>query len=266
VNVNTLVKGFPSMEVGANKEVSFKPIGGSPVAPIVDGYVILDEPNALFAAGKESPVPLVIGHTRDEMSLFLSSTPMPKTAAEFQHRVSDSFGAAGSEIATLFPSQDAKEIKNGCIALSTDVAWGLPTRTIARLHAHNGYPTYRYVFSRGTKQFPLTLLGAHHGCELAYVFGFSPEAKPDDAEKKTVDVVQHYWLNFAANGDPNGNGLPKWPKFTSGTDPLVEFNDGVDVREHYRQKEYDTLEKVSTSSKPTTRAVPAGAANRNGAR
>jgi para-nitrobenzyl esterase len=268
VSVDALVKGFPSLEVGANKEVSFKPIGGGQVAPIVDGYVITDEPNAIFAAGKESPVPLIIGITRDEMSLFLSSTPFPKTAADFQRRVGEVFGPAGHEIAALFPGEDAKEIKTGCIALSTDIAWGLPTRVLARLHAHNGYPTYRYVFSRGTKQFPLTMLGAHHGCELAYVFGFAPEAKPDDAEKKTVDVVQHYWLNFAANGDPNGNGLPKWPKCASGTDSLVEFTDGVDVREHYRQKEYDTLEKVSTSTpaKPTTRAVPANAAQRNGAR
>jgi para-nitrobenzyl esterase len=268
VSADALIKGFPSMEVGANKEVSFKPLGGGPVAPIVDGYAILDEPNAVFASGKESPVPMIIGNTRDEMSLFLSSTPLPKTAADFQRRVGEVFGPAGADIAALFPGEDAKDIKTACIGLSTDVAWGLPTRLLARLHAHNGYPTYRYVFSRGTKQFPLTLLGAHHGCELAYVFGFSPDAKPDDAEKKTVDVVQHYWLNFATNGDPNGNGLPKWPKFVAGGDTLIEFTDGVNVREHYRQKEFDALEKVSTptSGRPTTRAVPARGVDRNGAR
>ncbi len=47
---------------------------------------------------------------------------------------------------------------------------------------------------------------------------------------------------------------------------LVEFTDGVDVREHYRQKEYDALEKVSTSARPTKRAGPAGQAQRDGAR
>lgn len=266
LTVNTLLKTFPSLEVDMIKEISFRPLGGGHVAPIVDGYVILDEPSAVFAAGKESPVPLIIGHTRDEMSLFLSSTPLPKTPADYQRRLDERFGATGAEINALYPAKDVKEIRNECFRLSTDIAWGAPTRTLARLHAHNGYPTYRYVFSRGTKQFPLATLGAHHGCELAYVFGVGPTAKPDADDKKVIDLVQGYWINFAATGDPNGNALPKWPKFTAGSDTLVEIENGVDVREHYREKEFNALDKSTGEAKPAPATPRKPGSNQTGAR
>ncbi len=234
---DVLTKTFPTLEVAAVREVTFRPLGGGLMAPVVDGYVIPDEPDAIFKAGKESPVPMIIGQTRDEMSLFLFSTPKPKTVADYRKRIDEAFGTLAADVAALYPAHDEKEISSECVKLATDLAWGAGTRYLARLHSHNGYPTYRYIFSRGTKQFPMSAMGAHHGCELAYVFG----AK--EADKKIVDLVQGYWLNFAAKGDPNGEGLASWPKFTAENDKLVEIENGADIRDHYRTKEYDVIEK-----------------------
>ena len=39
--------------------------------PVVDGIWIPDQPPAIFAAGREHPVPMIVGNTRNEMSLFL---------------------------------------------------------------------------------------------------------------------------------------------------------------------------------------------------
>src|SRR5262249_13306653 len=134
-----------------------------------------------------------------------------------------------------------KDIRDASIRLMTDMRWAAPVRHAARLHSSKGYPTYRYVFSRGSKQPFLSALKAHHGCELAYVFGVQA---PDDPEaKQVIDLVQGYWTNFAAKGDPNGQGLPRWPKFTSGADPLMEFENDAQVREHYREKYLDAVEK-----------------------
>ena len=35
--------------------------------------------------------------------------------------------------------------------------------------------------------------------------------------------LQGYWVNFAKTGDPNGPGLPRWPKFQPGKITVMEL-------------------------------------------
>lgn len=34
-----------------------------------------------------------------------------------------------------------------------------------------------------------------------------------------------YWANFAKTGNPNGAGLPHWPRYDSDTDMLMDFTE-----------------------------------------
>ena len=36
-------------------------------------------------------------------------------------------------------------------------------------------------------------------------------------------MAQSYWVNFARTGDPNGAGLPPWPRHTAGQDVIFDF-------------------------------------------
>ena len=37
-------------------------------------------------------------------------------------------------------------------------------------------------------------------------------------------TISAYVVNFARTGDPNGTGLPAWPRYTSTEDRLMDFN------------------------------------------
>jgi carboxylesterase type B len=74
-------------------------------------------------------------------------------------------------------------------------------------------------------------LRAFHACEIAYVFSnFTWPFPWEDADRKLGDAISSYWVNFAKTGDPNGNGLAKWPAYNSATDQSLEFGDTISVR------------------------------------
>jgi para-nitrobenzyl esterase len=48
--------------------------------------------------------------------------------------------------------------------------------------------------------------------------------------------MQQYWVNFARTGDPNGSGLPVWPKYDATTRPYMEFMEsGAAPKENLRR-------------------------------
>jgi para-nitrobenzyl esterase len=65
--------------------------------------------------------------------------------------------------------------------------------------------------------------------EIEYVFGqLDSKAgiawRPEDRQLSAV--MRKYWANFARSGDPNGPGLPKWPKYSAAEGWPVMFLDG----------------------------------------
>jgi para-nitrobenzyl esterase len=222
------------------------------LGPILDGQTIPDEPDAIFAAGREEAVPLIIGNTKDEMSMFLTLSKMPVDEPAYLKLLKTSFDGLADVIAQAYPAKDPKQIRPTVIQLASDLAFILEARSMARKHAAAGQKTFRYEFARGTKRGFLQFLGAHHGAELAYVFQH-PIKADDAAEKRIMRTMGRYWVNFAATGDPNGAGVPSWPTYRAGADEMVQFGDDVKVLSGHRNSQLDAIEKYLRGSSSVTR-------------
>jgi para-nitrobenzyl esterase len=96
-------------------------------------------------------------------------------------------------------------------------------------HAGAGNATFHYEFTHVPPE--RAALGATHASELSHVFGtyqqgvigVGPIARATDADARVSEVMQRYWTNFAKTGDPNGAGVPNWPKFDTKSRGYVEF-------------------------------------------
>jgi carboxylesterase type B len=58
-----------------------------------------------------------------------------------------------------------------------------------------------------------------------------------DLDRQLADTISSYWVNFAANGDPNGKGLPVWPAWQS--DRRMILGDKVEVGPGLTQAQLD---------------------------
>ena len=193
----------------------------------MDGYVIPDDQHRLYEAGKYNDTPVLIGFNSDEGALFGG----PVTKAIHERTVKDRYGPLADEILRTFPAASDAEATQASRDLATDVMFGWHTLAWGRLQNKTGKsPVYFYYFDQkppypeGNRM--ASAKGAPHAAELPYVFGhLSQQAtmpwRPED--RVISDAIVGYWTNFAKTGDPNGAGLPAWPKFTKANETVMVF-------------------------------------------
>ena len=66
-----------------------------------------------------------------------------------------------------------------------------------------------------------------HSSDIAYVFGTLDRRCGDYQayDYALSHAMLQYWVNFAKTGDPNGPGLPQWPRFTKRTPQAMHFGE-----------------------------------------
>lgn len=91
-------------------------------------------------------------------------------------------------------------------------------------------PTYIYRFNTRPFQnatnatftdyvggLPPAYKGVQHFSEVAFIFGNPQYVGPWPEYKALSDEMSAQWIRFINSGDPNGEGLPKWPKYSEGS-------------------------------------------------
>lgn len=53
-----------------------------------------------------------------------------------------------------------------------------------------------------------------------------------------------YWINFAATGNPNGQGLPAWPPYRVPGEEMLDFAAEMNVLKGYRNDPLDVMDKI----------------------
>ena len=196
-------------------------------APNVDGYLLTEDVNSAFSAGRQSRVPLLAGWNADEVRAGVVLGAQKPTAQSFAEDTGKRFGSDGDAILKVYPAATDADALETAAALATDLFMGYPTWKWIETHAQTArVPVYRYSFDRNIPVAPDTKvngmpatsrdIGARHAGEIEYVFGALDSLKNvpwEPSDRKLSDAMTTYWANFAKTGDPNGSGLPKWPRY-----------------------------------------------------
>jgi para-nitrobenzyl esterase len=196
---------------------------GRGTAPVVDGWLIPEDPGKVFAEGKQIPVPVLVGSNRDES--FGGNT---RAAEQFIERARNRFGDLADAFLRLYPPSS----NDSAFAAGRD-EMAFVMRNWARLASVSGKTkSYVYYFTQQPPAAPNArgplATGSHgsaiHTAEILYVFNHLNGGRAwTDADRQVADTMSSYWANFAANGDPNGKGLAKWTAYDSKTRTVMVF-------------------------------------------
>ena len=115
-------------------------------------------------------------------------------------------------------------------AVLTDSTFSCPALGADQLAAASGVYAYEFSDPDPPNDFGIKFtfpLGAAHSTELQYVFQRIPllDTEPPfhPAQLALSNQFIAYWTRFAATGDPNQRGEPRWPRFTLATQRIQEL-------------------------------------------
>jgi para-nitrobenzyl esterase len=187
-----------------------------PFVPIVDGRALPADTQAVFLAGGQAPVPLLVGSTTAEGAPYARPT--------------DVSGHDEPGIQAAYPPDDPGSARR----FVGDSRFVYPVWRWAKTHVETvGAPTWLYRFDR-EPPLPTGLdlapppdgrpeWGAFHTAELPYVFDNLDRRAWNwtDADRELADLMAGTWVAFVRDLDP---GLFTWDRFDgAATGPVQVF-------------------------------------------
>jgi para-nitrobenzyl esterase len=213
--------------------------------PVVDGWVIPFTYSETRSRGVQADVPFIAGNNLDESGAVpetafaglrlptappRAGSPQPHvTLADYVSSAKRKYGPLADQFLKLYPASNDDEAavaNNAAVRDNSRVStflWATEWTKSAK------GPVFLYFWTHRPPGPEHDSRGAYHGSEISYVFDNLDlsDGSWTAEDRRIADVVSSYWANLTSKGDPNGEGLPRWPAFDPKS-PLV-----MELGEHF---------------------------------
>ena len=192
----------------------------------VDGYAIVEQPYLTYEKGENHEEALLNGFNGHEADVFR----LMQTVTEEQYPIAVSrlLGGEAERYLTLYPAGDEKETTASFNRLLSVCWFAYSHYDWSRWLTQQGRPVYEYYFTKQNGA-----ISDWHSGEMIYAYGNvfrAPRVYGED-DRALSDTMLRYWANFARTGDPNGEGLPRWPTVAEAPGQLLNFDAAVQMVE-----------------------------------
>jgi para-nitrobenzyl esterase len=216
--------------------------------PILDGKLITETAESAYKARRQPRVPLMAGSNS-------ADTAGNRVRASTKDELFARYGQWSAQAKAAYDPDGTADLATMVSQANDDFGQAEPARFAVNAFAANGSPAYLYRFSYVQSAMRERMrTGAPHGGEIGYVFGTltaGPGGTLTPEDQAVSRMAQSYWVNFARTGDPNGAGLPPWPRHDASRDVIFDFRpDGsAGAGPDPRKARLDVTQKATESGK-----------------
>lgn len=188
--------------------------------PILDGKLVTETAETTYKARRQPRVPLLLGSNS-------ADTAGNRVKATTKEQLFARYGQWSAQAKAAYDPDGSTDLAVLVARANDDFGQAEPARFAANAFAANGSAVYLYRFSYvPTATRERARAGAPHGGEIAFVFDTLSAGRggaPTPEDQAVARMAHGYWVNFAKTGDPNGPGLPAWPRHDPGKDLIFDF-------------------------------------------
>jgi para-nitrobenzyl esterase len=185
--------------------------------PIIDGRIVIAPPQVMLRRGEAARVPMIIGTTMQDLSAVLP----PDSENPLSY-----FGADADKARAMYDPDGKLDPTQVRLAVGADMAMHEAARFVAKQMTRVGMPVWLYRFGYVAESIRPQHATAAHASELAFLFETLDVRYGERATEKdraAAMAFRSYFLNFVKSGQPNSQGMPRWPKFDPVLSALMAF-------------------------------------------
>jgi para-nitrobenzyl esterase len=218
-------------------------------AMTVDGYAITEQPYLTYEKGENNEQALLNGYNAHEADVFNLFTEVNEP--EYKEALNTIFGKYADEALEAYPA-DSNPLEYKIAIEKGGSAKGAYDHILGGTwfaYSHKKWSDYMvaqdknvyfYYFSKDNGA-----LRAYHAGELPYAYGnlWRHKRNYNEEDYKLSEQMQSYWVNFVKTGNPNGDSLPTWDKYTATQNKLLQFDTEVKMIDDPYAKLYPIIDK-----------------------
>ncbi len=207
-------------------------------SPVLDRESIPYDPLDAIRTGFARDIPLMIGHTSDEIPIFEGFLTSSNFIIRYlaKRMISKRIVSMGMRKANLQSALSFYKTELGDSSvpskeydiLMTDIGFRLPSIKVADAHSQGNAATYFYEFAYKAPNLGVAV----HVLDLFFVFGTLDTTDVSDAmrpslsegEKSLSESMMGAWVNFARSGNPNHNSLPRWIEYDPNSKAMMRLD------------------------------------------
>ncbi|MFV0359253.1 carboxylesterase/lipase family protein [Tropicimonas sp.] len=192
--------------------------------PVIDRRHITTRAMTPEGMAMHASVPLMLGHTETEATLFFRSDMrnFDLTEAQMRARMAQVFGIDDARVDAIMAAYraDAPDMTPSdiLIAVASDVQFRLPLTRAAETRSGTAgqAPVWLYDFA-WTIPADGGVLGSPHAVDIPFAFGTVDAAGamvgPGDGPREAALNMMAAFVSFARSGNPNNERMPEWRPF-----------------------------------------------------